>query len=369
MKENTHLYGIDILRSLAMFMVVILHILYHGKILKNVTGVISIPYELLESFCFGAVDLFAMISGYLLVFSKWKLSRYFVLYVQVAFYTILFAVVSRYIDGKSLSNKEWQQAIIAVIGNYWYITSYVGVLTLIPILNAFLVSLNFYKNYKTVIFVCLVIIFGSIFLSKSMGYLMGYSCIWLSALYLLGGIVRVNQTGICKVLKTQKRKFWIGISAYMVFSILACIGYFMTINKVGNVFFRSYYSPFVILGTLSLFIALYDLQIRSVIISKCMNFFATSALGVYLITENNWFRAKVITNKFVWIAELNPVMGIAYVIVIGFVFFLLSVLIDAGRHSLFKRLGIYKFVQNIADYFTGIYNHCTEKILLKLKTE
>lgn len=51
----------------------------------------------LESLCYGAIDLFAMISGYLLVFSKWKLSRYFILYVQVAFYTILFAFIAKFL--------------------------------------------------------------------------------------------------------------------------------------------------------------------------------------------------------------------------------------------------------------------------------
>ena len=61
MKNNAlHFCGIDVLRCLAMLMVVILHVLGHGKILKTSAGISSIPYELLESLCYGAVDIFAM---------------------------------------------------------------------------------------------------------------------------------------------------------------------------------------------------------------------------------------------------------------------------------------------------------------------
>lgn len=363
--SKEHFSGIDILRCLAMFMIVILHILYHGKILNNISGIQSLPYEFLESLCYGAVDLFAMISGYLLVFSKWKLSRYFILYVQVAFYTILFAFIAKYFDGKSLSAKDWLQAIVAVIGNYWYITAYIGVLTIMPILNAFLRELDIRLNYKAAGFCLIIIIGGSIFLSKSIGYTMGYSCIWLSALYLLGGIVRINQDWICHIFQTRKKKLLIGFIVYIILSISACAGYFMTINSVLSIFFRSYCSPFVVLGTLSLFIALFDLPIKNIVISKALEYLSSGALGVYLITENNWFRAKFITNKFAWVCDRDPLAGLLLVLGIGFAFFLIPLFVDAIRYSIFDRIGIYKLVKFTADWLTKLYDKYMDIIFQK----
>lgn len=362
--SKEHFYGIDILRCLSMFMVVLLHVLGFGKILETSAGISSIPYELLESLCYGAVDLFAMISGYLLVFSKWKLSRYFILYVQVAFYTILFAFIAKYFDGKSLSIKDWLQAVVAIRGNYWYITAYVGVLTIMPILNTFLRELDIRSNYRVIGF-CLFAVIGGICLSKFIGYGGGFSCIWLSALYLLGGMIRINQDWICHIFQTRKKKLLIGFIAYLILSISACAGYFMTINSVLSIFFRSYYSPFVVLGTLSLFIALFDLPTKNIVISKALEYLSSGCLGVYLITENKWFRARFITNKFAWVSDKNPFTGFFLVLGIGFAFFLIPLLIDAVRHRIFDRIGIYKLVKFIADWLTKLYGKYMDIIFQK----
>ena len=74
MKRN---YGIDALRILSMFMVVVLHVLGQGGMLSG-----SEPGSLkywtlwfLEIACFCATDCFALISGYVMYKSKPRLSR------------------------------------------------------------------------------------------------------------------------------------------------------------------------------------------------------------------------------------------------------------------------------------------------------
>ena len=63
-------YGIDALRVLAMFMVTILHILTQGGIL-NASGRFTSQYEagwLLQTMAFCAVNVYALISGYVWVY-------------------------------------------------------------------------------------------------------------------------------------------------------------------------------------------------------------------------------------------------------------------------------------------------------------
>ena len=93
-------YGIDFLRIISMFMIVILHILGNGGILASVqTG--SVKYHLtwfmeIASYC--AVNCYALISGYVGIYSKHKLSNIFYLWIQVIFYTLsitlLFKIIS-----------------------------------------------------------------------------------------------------------------------------------------------------------------------------------------------------------------------------------------------------------------------------------
>lgn len=70
-------WGIDSLRVLCMFMIVIWHILWRGGVLANVS-VPSLQYDiawLLAMLAFGAVNCYGLISGYVGVRSRFKLSN------------------------------------------------------------------------------------------------------------------------------------------------------------------------------------------------------------------------------------------------------------------------------------------------------
>ena len=66
--------GIELLRILSMCMVVILHTLVQGGILRN-SSLFSMEYELgwlMEISCFCAVNCYALITGYVMCKSKVK---------------------------------------------------------------------------------------------------------------------------------------------------------------------------------------------------------------------------------------------------------------------------------------------------------
>ena len=74
---KTRNYGIDFLRMISMIMIVMLHTLGHGGILRSVSF-LSVHYQiawLLEVIAFGAVNTYAMISGFVSVDSHFKCSR------------------------------------------------------------------------------------------------------------------------------------------------------------------------------------------------------------------------------------------------------------------------------------------------------
>lgn len=82
---KTRNYGIDFLRMISMIMIVMLHTLGHGGILRSVSF-LSVHYQiawLLEVIAFGAVNTYAMISGFVSVDSHFKISNILILWLQV----------------------------------------------------------------------------------------------------------------------------------------------------------------------------------------------------------------------------------------------------------------------------------------------
>lgn len=83
-------YGIDLLRIISMFMIVILHVLGQGGILKG-TEVLSLEYNLawaLEIFCYCSVNCYALITGYVMIDSKFKYNKMVKLWVEVVFWSV-----------------------------------------------------------------------------------------------------------------------------------------------------------------------------------------------------------------------------------------------------------------------------------------
>ena len=64
-KRSKRNYGIDLLRMVAMYMVIILHVMYQGGILGNLSG--NTEYAVswfIETVAYCAVDCYAIVSGY-----------------------------------------------------------------------------------------------------------------------------------------------------------------------------------------------------------------------------------------------------------------------------------------------------------------
>ena len=130
---KTRNYGIDFLRMISMIMIVMLHTLGHGGILRSVSF-LSVHYQiawLLEVIAFGAVNTYAMISGFVSVDSHFKISNILILWLQVLFYGILINTVFFFLLPESRNTSGWIQALFPVTRKeYWYFTAYAGVFSL-----------------------------------------------------------------------------------------------------------------------------------------------------------------------------------------------------------------------------------------------
>ena len=89
--KKERIIGIEFLRIISMFFIVILHVLGRGGILNN-CELFSPNYFLawlLEILAFCSVNCYGMISGYVGVNSNFKYSNIIKLWLQVLFYTLI----------------------------------------------------------------------------------------------------------------------------------------------------------------------------------------------------------------------------------------------------------------------------------------
>jgi len=81
----------ELLRIIAMVMVIILHYLVKGNVAVSMAedgSAVNLFAWFLESACIVAVNVYVLISGYFLVKAEWKLSRLVKLMLQILCYSI-----------------------------------------------------------------------------------------------------------------------------------------------------------------------------------------------------------------------------------------------------------------------------------------
>ena len=199
-------YGVDALRIISMGMVVILHILGQGGVLKN-TSLFSANYFLcwlFEILAYGAVNCYALISGYVGIHSQQKYRNIFLLWFQVVFYTLGITLMFFIIKPELVGLKKVFQACFPVLTKrYWYFTAYFCLFFAIPILN-FIVQNIDRKKLETAIFTGFILfsIFPTFTLKDQFLLNNGYSFLWLAYLYLIGGYI--SKYNVFKNISSQK---------------------------------------------------------------------------------------------------------------------------------------------------------------------
>ena len=137
-------YGIDLLRIMSMIMVVMLHVLLHGGILKN-APIFSLNYEvawLFNILCVCAVDCFAIVSGYVMCNSRVKFRNLFSLWFQVFFYSFLITFGFKIFTDFPVGLGNLFYSLFPVMFNqYWYFTAYFGMFLFLPFVNGWLLFL------------------------------------------------------------------------------------------------------------------------------------------------------------------------------------------------------------------------------------
>ena len=148
--------GIEILRIFSMLMIVMLHVLLFGLKYNelNIFSMKGAITNLLEAICFCAVNIYAIITGYVLVNKRPKINRLIDLWFQVIFYLLMSCILIFILYPQNFNKISLIFAFIPVITNkYWYFTGYFLMFWCIPLYNWIISNLTM-KQYRKMIFIC-----------------------------------------------------------------------------------------------------------------------------------------------------------------------------------------------------------------------
>ena len=333
---NKRNIGLDLLRLLAMFMIVTLHINNWGGLLGNTTFQINfLSIYFIEAFSIVAVNCFILISGFFLIKQNFRLNKLISIILEVFVYSLL-CFIAALIVKTPMDIKMGIKGLFTIsTGVHWFITCYIILYILFPFINKFFYSLSLkQKHIFAIILLFLFCVWGIVPNINNQTVFSGYSVLWVMSLYYFGAYIRV-----VFVDAENKNIFFNKIYkysgyGYIFFSLITLI-LMCVLNLIGKSVFYialNYNSLFVFLASVCLFLFMYKLNIKNSYIKKLIIFFAPASFGVFLISDNIFVKyyQEIYLNKEFFVQSFNmPIMVLTCAICI----FLFCLLISSFFHK------------------------------------
>jgi len=345
-------YGVDLLRILSMFFVIILHCLGKGGVLdaaKQGTAQYSSAW-FLEAVAYCAVNIFGMISGYVGYSDmpkKTKYSNWILMWLQVVFYGAVTTVIFQLIMPDAVVKKDLFEMFLPVSKElYWYFTAYTALFFIMPLLNAAVRGCT-EKQLKQMLIIILVVFVFFDNITRKFGMEAGYTCLWLILLYLIGAIMKKCRIG--EKIKPVPALFAI-LALVIVSWLWRLYGREIKILDVGvnAKTLVAYTSPTMVFAAMLYIIGFSKISFPRWS-EKVIAFMAKGAFAVYLLNNQRFIWKYVMDKNFEFLAEKPVLMLIAAVLGFAVFFVIAAVLIDHARLFLFRIFGINKIVQKLSD--------------------
>ncbi len=263
--------GIDLLRILAMCMVVMLHTLTASGVLAE--DVSSIYYKsgwFFEVMAFCAVNCYGLISGYVAgdkVNSLQKLKKTWLLalFYSVSLTFVYFALT------KTFEIKALIKACFPVIfDQWWYFTAFFCMSLFAPYINKVFSDME-EKDCKR-IFWAIVLIFTVFSIRNTRMVVSGYSVLWIVCLYVMGKCLKKGN-----IFKYQGKVLWLAL-----YGALVALTWFAKIN-VSSINLVTYTSPTILFCGISLLMAFRGIKLPNRIKNIVIGPAAQTNFSIYLI--------------------------------------------------------------------------------------
>lgn len=353
--------GIDILRVISMFFIIIGHILMQGGVLsayfsENLQGGYYF-FNTLYVLAFCGVNCFALVSGYVGWQNTFKFGKIIKLWTNVVFWSVGVSLILFIYSKDFFSVKETVSMFLPLIrGRYWFFNAYFIMFMFSPLLNHLIRTLpqkTFQYFLLTVAFVFCIIPFlalgNDVFRIQN-----GFEFSWLMIMYLVGGYFSKYPVIIKKPYKC--------IVAFFSFALLNFIFKYlielvttklMSVPSHGDLFI-SYTSPIIVGEAVCLFLYFSNLKTEGKNLSKIVSVITPAIFSVYIIHVHPIVFWSILKDAFTGLTEYNLLISFALIIATALAIFIGCVALDYIRIIIFKILNINKLCDKLGENITKL---------------
>ncbi len=339
-------YTLDLLRILSMIMIITLHYINHGYKINEVgsAGNNTLILWIIYAFCFGAVNIYVLISGYFLCESEFKWKKVLKLWIEVMFYSLgIFFIL--YLTGNYSINSlgEFNKVFLPVLSkSYWFVSIYLTLYIISPFLNKLIKNLSKKEYLKLLGILSLLLICNNFVLGTNLiDNTYGSGIVWFIYLYLVAAYIRKHD--IPQIKNIYYLLLFCGFTLITYLSRYVIIHYLKNVPFPSNVarLPYSYNSIFVFVASVALFMFFKNMKIKE-ILPKLISKISIATFGVYLIHDNFIVRGliyeKVLKIPY-YATQSLPIKATAMFVSI-IVVFIACTLIDLIRQAVFKKLDL-----------------------------
>lgn len=362
-------YGIDLLKVISMFFVVILHVLGRGGILDSYSQENASFWVawLLEIAAYCAVNCFAMATGYLMVDHFFRYRKIVPLWLTVQFYSIIIAVFFHLFFSTDISGLTWLYYFFPVTAShYWYFTAYFGLFFFIPFANKLIEAMSrkqhllFLLTGFLLFSISEIVHIGDLSSKDSFHLFNGYSMWWLLYLYFLGaGIKKYNLfMSLHRLQALSGYGCMVGmtfLSKFLIHQILArynqYLPYSYYLSMYGEDRFITYLSPTILLTGVFLMIFCLKTPVPKSLHSS-LKWTSPLLFQVYIIHLHPYIY-ELLKNRFIVFSTYSPIVLTVCVLAVSLGIFTGCICIDWFRLQLFRLLRIEKLVDFAADWLNA----------------
>lgn len=277
--------NIELLRLIAMFMILTLHALHLGKRMPD-SGELHVHTQsvvsqvVVEMLCLVAVNVFVIISGWFGLKFSWKGVS------KIAFQCVYAGLICSFASWlyTGMIPKESLFCTLYVGAHLWFVPAYLGLMVLSPILNAYVEKAS-QKEFRNLlgIYFAFEMIYGFVWRDLAL-FSNGYSLLHFIGIYMLARYLYLYSEG-WKFL-TSKLAFVFYVLCVVFASVLIILGIEFGDNPnarelIGHMI--AYNSPLTILSAVFLFMAFVKMRSFQ---SRFINWAAGSCFSIYLIQES-----------------------------------------------------------------------------------
>ena len=337
--------NVELLRIIAMFLIVAHHFSVHGNFTTETTSFINnIWLQLLFSGGKIGVNIFILISGFFLINSKKvDINKFIKLFFQLLFYSVTIFTVFVLFKIEPFSFKTLVKHILGYPA-WWFAKAYLILYLFHPYINRLLNSLN-KAEYKK------LLLFSTIFLSLIPTITTVFAddgfIIWFVYLYSLGAYMSKYSTvfdlKVSKCLLITVLLYFFTFSSVIVFDFLGIKFSFFTehatylfgINKLTT-----------LLISLFLFLTFKNMKIKY---SKVINIIGSATFGIYLIHDSEYARTFLWHTIFKTVSYSNTYILIPYSLLVILIVFVGCLIIELLRIYLVEKKSL-KFINMISTF-------------------